>query len=111
MDLTKRIDTKISIYGYQDMVTCPGRTRTNTGREGAPGTYVDGDPVNMRLSLLMIGDIAFTGINAEIYNLIGQRVKQSLLSAKPSLQPPPMVRQIQDTFPAMMPLYGIHSRY
>jgi neutral ceramidase len=82
MDLTKRTDTKIRIYGSQNIVTCPGRTRTNTGREGAPGTYVDGDPVNIRLSLLMIGDIALTGVNAEIYNLIAQRLKSEASFAK-----------------------------
>jgi|WetSurSiteA1Bulk_404760.scaffolds.fasta_scaffold02271_3 neutral ceramidase len=75
MDLTKRMDTKIRIYGSQDMVGCPGRTRTNTGREGSPGTYVDGDSVKIRLSLLMLGDIALTGVNAEVYNLIAQRLK------------------------------------
>jgi hypothetical protein len=76
MDLTKRTDTKIRISGSQNIVTCPGRKRTNTGRQGAPGTYVDGDPVNIRLSLLMLGDIALTGVDAEVYNLIVQRLKK-----------------------------------
>jgi hypothetical protein len=75
IDLTKRTESKISISADQKIVTCPGRKRTNTGREGAAGTYVDGDPVNIRLSLLKIGDIALTGIDAEIYNMIGQRIK------------------------------------
>lgn len=75
MDLTTKMNDKIRISGSQEYVTCPGRTRTNTGREGAPGTYVDGDPVKIRLSLLMLGDIAFTAVNAEVYNLIVQRLK------------------------------------
>jgi hypothetical protein len=82
MDLTKRTDTKIRISGSQNIVTCPGRKRTNTGRQGAPGTYVDGDPVNIRLSLLMLGDIALTGVNAEVYNLIVQRLKKESPFAK-----------------------------
>ena len=75
MDLTTHLNSEGRIYGSQEYVTCPGRTRTNTGREGAPGTYVDGDPVKIRLSLLMIGDIAFTAVNAEVYSLIAQRLK------------------------------------
>lgn len=67
---------KISIYSTAEMITCPGRTRTNTGREGAPGTYEDGDTVNIKLSLLRIGDIAIAGVNAEVYNIIAQRLKK-----------------------------------
>lgn len=74
--LTKRYETQLGIYSDQETVTCPGRTRTDRGREGAPGTYVDGDPVKIKLSLLMLGDIAFTGVNAEVYNLIAQRLKE-----------------------------------
>ena len=60
----------------QNNLSCPGRQRTNTGREGSPGTYEDGDPVNIRLGVLGIGDIALTTVNAEIYNLISQRMKK-----------------------------------
>ncbi len=75
--LTKRLNNRISIYGSQKIVTCPGRTRTDTGnREGKPGSYVDGDPVNIKLSLLLVGDIAFAGVNAEAYNIIAQRLKE-----------------------------------
>ncbi len=82
LDNTKRYETKVSISGGQKVVTCPGRKRTNTGREGAAGTYDDGDPVNIRLSLLKIGDIALTGVDAEIYNVIGQQIKSQSTSAK-----------------------------
>ncbi len=77
LDLTKRLDDEIKIYGAQKTVTCPGRTRTDTdNREGKPGSYVDGDPVNIKLSLLLLGDIAFAGVNAEAYNLIAQRLQK-----------------------------------
>jgi hypothetical protein len=66
-------DTVIS--GKQATLTCPGRRRTDSGREGAPGTYEDGEPVNILLSLLSIGDIQFGGVNAEIFNPIAQRLK------------------------------------
>jgi neutral ceramidase len=77
LQLTKRLNNNISIYGSQRIVTCPGRTRTDTNnRQGKPGSYVDGDPVNIKLSLLLLGDIAFAGVNAEVYNLIAQRLKE-----------------------------------
>ncbi len=82
LDNAKRYETKVCISADQKIVTCPGRKRTNTGREGAAGTYVDGDSVNIRLSLLKIGDIALTGVDAEIYNMIGQRIKKESPFAK-----------------------------
>lgn len=77
MQQTKRLNNNISIYGSQETVTCPGRTRTDTdNRQGKPGSYVDGDPVNIKLSLLILGDIAFAGVNAEVYNPIAQRLQK-----------------------------------
>lgn len=65
------------IQGGQDTVTCPGRRRVDTvGRAGFAGTYVDGDPVTIRLSLLRIGDTVIGGVNAEVFSLIGQRFKR-----------------------------------
>ncbi len=76
LQLIKRSDDEINIYGSQKTVTCPGRTRTDTdNRQGSPGSYVEGDPVNIKLSLLRIGNIAFCGVNAEIYNIIAQKLK------------------------------------
>lgn len=63
------------IAGRQSALTCPGRRRTDSGREGAPGTYEEGPPVNILLSLVSIGDIQLGGVNAEIFNPIAQRLK------------------------------------
>jgi hypothetical protein len=76
MTNTRRMSGDVAIWGAQKPLTCPGRQRTNTGREGAPGTYQDGDPVVFRLGVLGIGDIALTSVNAEIYTLISQRMKK-----------------------------------
>jgi hypothetical protein len=76
MTNTRKMAANVSIWGAQNNLSCPGRLRTNTGREGAPGTYKDGDSVNIRLGVLGIGDIALTTVNAEIYNLISQRMKK-----------------------------------
>ena len=77
LQYTNRTSSDVDIRGYQTTVTCPGRKRTDKGgREGTPGTYEDGDPVNIRLGLLMVGDIAFATINGEVYNSIAQRLKK-----------------------------------
>jgi neutral ceramidase len=68
--------SEVPIWGVQKTISCPGRVRTNAGREGEPGTYKDGDPVNIRLGMLGVGDIALTAVNAEIYTMIAQRTKQ-----------------------------------
>ena len=68
--------SEVPIWGAQKMISCPGRVRTNTGREGEPGTYKDGDPVNIRLGMIGVGDIALTAVNAELYTMIAQRTKR-----------------------------------
>jgi neutral ceramidase len=67
----------VAIWGAQKTISCPGRQRTNAGREGEPGTYKDSDAVNIRLGMVGIGDIALTTVNAEIYTLISQRLKKN----------------------------------
>jgi hypothetical protein len=76
MTRTQRMSGDVAIWGAQKPLSCPGRQRTNTGREGSPGTYQDSDPVVFRLGVLGIGDIALTSVNAEVYNLIWQRMKK-----------------------------------
>ena len=63
------------IWGGQRTVRCPGRTRLDDAREGVPGQYEDGPPVNIRVSMLTIGTTAIGSVNAEIYTGIGQRIK------------------------------------
>ena len=65
-----------SIAAAQKTVTCPGRKRTDNAREGTPGTYEDGDPVNIRLGAMRIGNIALTSVDAELYSPIAMRLKR-----------------------------------
>jgi neutral ceramidase len=70
------MDTDVKIEGEQQEVTCPGRRRLDTGREGTPGKYEDSpDPVRIKIGALRIGDITLGSANAELYNMIGQQVK------------------------------------
>jgi neutral ceramidase len=74
-DIT-RMDASPRIWAAQNMVTCPGRRRLDTAREGTPGTYEDGEPVNLRLGVLRVGNVALTTIDAEIYSAIGRQLKE-----------------------------------
>jgi len=68
--------TSATIAAAQKTVSFPGRRRTNQGRAGYEGTYVDGDSVNLRLGVLRIDDIVLGTVNAEVFNLIAQQLKK-----------------------------------
>lgn len=76
MSHISNMSSNVKIEAAQQEVTCPGRRRLDTGREGAPGKYEDSPtPVRIRIGALRIGDIALGSANAELYNMIGQQVK------------------------------------
>jgi hypothetical protein len=64
-----------AIAGAQATIRCPGRQRTDQGRAGTPGTYVDAGPVEIRLSVLKIGDTVIGGVDGEVFTAIAQRFK------------------------------------
>ena len=69
---------KADIKAAQEVITLPGRKRTNQGRGGIEGTYEDADPVTIRIGVLMIGNIVLGTVNGEVYNAIGtQFMKES----------------------------------
>ena len=73
-----RTADKAEIKAAQEVLTFPGRRRTNQGRGGIEGTYVDGDSVTIRVGVLLLGDIALGTVNGEIYNPIAtQFIKES----------------------------------
>jgi hypothetical protein len=76
MTNTKQLHATPSIAAAQKIVTCPGRKRTDSGREGMQGTYEEGDPVNIRLGVLRIANIEVTSVDAEVYSFIAQRLKR-----------------------------------
>ncbi|MBN1873275.1 MAG: hypothetical protein JXA33_03525 [Anaerolineae bacterium] len=77
MENITRTSSEIRIWGALNPISCPGRRRTDSGREGTPGTYEDADPINIRLGLLVIDRIALVAITGEPYTIIGQRLKQA----------------------------------
>jgi neutral ceramidase len=76
MSNTTRTQASPAIVADQQTVTCPGRRRLDTAREGTPGSYTDGDPVHIRLGALRIGNVALASVNAEIYSTIARRLKE-----------------------------------
>jgi len=64
------------LRGAQATFTCPARKRTDTGRAGFPGSYVDDGEVPIRLTALRLGDVYIGGVNGEVYNSIAQRLKR-----------------------------------
>ena len=72
----ERTESNVAISGAQKTISCPGRERTDSGRAGFPGTYKEDGPVEIRLGLLKLGDIAIGAVNAEVFNLIAQRLKK-----------------------------------
>ncbi|MCL4849466.1 MAG: neutral/alkaline non-lysosomal ceramidase N-terminal domain-containing protein [Acidobacteria bacterium] len=68
--------SNVRIHGDSKMVSCPGRQRTNVGRSGVAGEYVDADPVEIRLGVLVVGDVAIAQVNAIPYAAIGLRLKK-----------------------------------
>ncbi|HUF72679.1 MAG TPA: neutral/alkaline non-lysosomal ceramidase N-terminal domain-containing protein [Gammaproteobacteria bacterium] len=71
----QRMESDVEIDGRHRIVSCPGRNRLDSGRAGSPGEYEEAGPVDIRLGLLRIGDIMIGAVNAEVFNLIAQRLK------------------------------------
>jgi neutral ceramidase len=70
------------IAGASKSVMCPGRNRTDKGRAGYPGTYVDADDVPIRLSMLRLGNVYIGGVNAEVFNPIATSFKSKAPSRR-----------------------------
>jgi neutral ceramidase len=63
------------IRAMQKVVTCPGKRTVQPPGPGREYKYEDADPVPIRLSLLMINDVAIAGVSGEVLTNIGTRLK------------------------------------
>ena len=75
-DSMEKAPLDITLRGAESTLTCPARRRTDSGRGGYPGTYVDAGEVSIRLGALRIGDIYVGAVDGEVYNAIAQRLKR-----------------------------------
>jgi hypothetical protein len=76
------------LWGAATSVSCPGQQRAEPAKPGAAaGGYlaparvamVDGPPVNIPLTLVMVNDIAVAGVSGEVFTEIGEHVKRDSL--------------------------------
>ena len=65
-----------TLRGAQASFSCPARQRTDAGRAGIPGTYVDAGEAAIGLGALRVGDVYIGAVNAEVYNEIAQRLNR-----------------------------------
>ena len=66
------------IRGAQKVVSCPGQRApkgANPGRD-LNIQFEDAPPANIRLSLLLVGNVAFAGVSGEVLTRIGERLKK-----------------------------------
>jgi hypothetical protein len=69
-----RTSPKARIRARQQTVTCPGQQLDPGPRPRKEYAFRDADPVTIRLSLLMAGDIALAGVSGEVLTMIGRRL-------------------------------------
>jgi hypothetical protein len=68
--------TRARIRGMQKVVTCPGKRTVQSPGPNREYKTEDADPVPIRLSLLVINDIAIAGVSGEVLTNIGLRLKK-----------------------------------
>lgn len=64
------------IWGTQQVVTCPGRKLEPGPRPRKEYRWEDADPVNIRLGLLMINDVALAGVSGEVMTMIHHHLRK-----------------------------------
>jgi len=67
---------QIRIWGAQKVVTCPGSKIEPGPLPNKEYKSQDADPVNIRLSLLMINDIALAGVSGEVLTMIHEHLNE-----------------------------------
>lgn len=68
-------DRNVRIRGRQKVVTVPGKEETSYQADG-DYDFGSADPVDIRLSLLMLDYVALTGVSGEVLTGIGLRLKK-----------------------------------
>jgi len=70
-----RTTPEARIWGAQRVVTCPGRRLAPGPRTPGEFKFDDADPVNIRLGLLMVNEIALAGVSGEVLTNIARHLK------------------------------------
>ena len=70
------MSSQARIESSQRVISCPGRKLEPGKRPRADYKFEDSDPVNIRLSLLRLNDVALAGVSGEVFTHIYQRLKR-----------------------------------
>lgn len=68
------MSSQARIWGMQQVLACPGRRHGDNAQTSE--SVQAGPPVNIRLSLLMLNDIALAGVSGEVFTPIFQRLQK-----------------------------------
>jgi neutral ceramidase len=71
-----RTSARASVRGMQKVVTCPGKRTVQSPGPNREYKIEDADPVPIRLSLLVLNDIAIAGVSGEVLTNISLRLKR-----------------------------------
>jgi hypothetical protein len=71
-----RTSTRARVRGMQKVVTCPGKRTVQSPGPNREYMIEDADPVPIRLSLLVLNDIAIAGVSGEVLTNISLRLKR-----------------------------------
>jgi hypothetical protein len=71
-----RTSTRARVRGMQKVVTCPGKRTVQSPGPNREYKIEDTDPVPIRLSLLVLNDIAIAGVSGEVLTNISLRLKR-----------------------------------
>jgi hypothetical protein len=71
-----RTSPRARVRGMQKVVTCPGKRTVQSPGPGREYKIEDADPVPIRLSLLVLNDIAIAGVSGEVLTNISLRLKR-----------------------------------
>jgi len=73
-----RMSKRADLRALQTVVVCPGKRAAPGERFRGQGEYhyLDAEPVEIRLSVLMLNHVALCGVSGEVLTMIGQRLKR-----------------------------------
>jgi neutral/alkaline ceramidase-like enzyme len=71
-----RTTDQARLWAKQQTITCPGRRLTAGPHPNNEYKFEDSDPVNIRLSLIMLNDIALAGVSGEVLTPIYWHLKK-----------------------------------
>ena len=71
----KNLSPEASVWGGQRLINCPGRKLVEGPHPKGEYKFEDADPVDIRLSLLMLNNIAVTGVSGEVLTPIFLRLE------------------------------------